>query len=100
MFGLGIPEIIIIALIILFLFGAKRLPEIGKGLGGALGEFKKAKKDMNSDKSQDKGQVDEKEDKPPSLEARAINSALDKIPAVKKVSEIKKKAEKIKSIIE
>jgi len=36
MFGLGPTELIIIAVIILILFGAKRLPEIGKGLGGAI----------------------------------------------------------------
>ncbi|MDY6878732.1 MAG: twin-arginine translocase TatA/TatE family subunit [Thermodesulfobacteriota bacterium] len=96
MFGLGLPEIIIIALIILFLFGAKRLPEIGKGLGGAIGEFKKAKRERNPDK----GEVDKKGDKPTSLENKILNSALDKIPEVKKVSEIKQKAEKIKRIID
>ena len=36
MFGLGPTELIIIAVIVLLIFGAKRLPEIGKGLGGAL----------------------------------------------------------------
>jgi sec-independent protein translocase protein TatA len=33
MFGLGLPEMIVIGIIILLIFGAKRLPEIGKGLG-------------------------------------------------------------------
>lgn len=41
MFNIGAPELILIFLIILLLFGAKRLPEIGKSLGKALGEFKK-----------------------------------------------------------
>lgn len=42
MFGLGTPEIIIIALGILLLFGAKKIPELMKGLGSGIKEFKKA----------------------------------------------------------
>jgi sec-independent protein translocase protein TatA len=42
MFGLGIQELIIIFLIIMVLFGAKKLPEIGKGLGKGIREFKRA----------------------------------------------------------
>lgn len=42
---IGIPEIIIVFLIVLFLFGAKRLPEIGRAIGKAIAEFKKAGKD-------------------------------------------------------
>jgi sec-independent protein translocase protein TatA len=46
MFGLGPTELIIVGVIIVFIFGAKRLPEIGKGLGGALKEFRNVKKDI------------------------------------------------------
>ncbi len=42
MFGLGAQELIIILVIILVLFGASRLPEIGKGLGKAIRNFKKS----------------------------------------------------------
>jgi sec-independent protein translocase protein TatA len=42
MFGLGIQELIIIFLIVMVLFGAKKLPEIGKGLGKGIREFKRA----------------------------------------------------------
>lgn len=42
MFGLGIQELIIIFLIIMVLFGAKKLPEMGKGLGKGIREFKRA----------------------------------------------------------
>ncbi|TET98496.1 MAG: twin-arginine translocase TatA/TatE family subunit [Candidatus Stahlbacteria bacterium] len=50
MFGtLGWPEIIIILIIALLLFGAKRLPEIGKSLGKAMKEFKKSFREISED---------------------------------------------------
>jgi sec-independent protein translocase protein TatA len=42
MFGLGMQELVVILIIILVLFGAARLPEIGKGIGQAIRNFKKA----------------------------------------------------------
>jgi len=46
---IGLAEIIVIFLIIVVLFGAKRLPEIGQALGKALREFRKAGKDIEDD---------------------------------------------------
>ncbi|MFZ9932372.1 MAG: twin-arginine translocase TatA/TatE family subunit [Chthoniobacterales bacterium] len=43
----GWPEILFILLIILVLFGAKRLPELAKGLGQSLNEFKKAREEFD-----------------------------------------------------
>ena len=43
----GWPEILFILLIILVLFGAKRLPELAKGLGQSLNEFKKARDEFD-----------------------------------------------------
>lgn len=40
---LGYPEMVVIFLIILLLFGAKKLPQLARGLGKSMGEFKKAK---------------------------------------------------------
>ncbi len=42
MFGLGMPELIIILIVVIVLFGARRLPEIGSGVGQAIRNFKKA----------------------------------------------------------
>ena len=41
MFGLGLPELLIVLLIVLVVFGAGKLPEIGMGFGKALRGFKK-----------------------------------------------------------
>ena len=40
--GLGGPELLVIALVVLLLFGSKRMPEIGRGVGRAIREFKRA----------------------------------------------------------
>ena len=44
MFGIGIQELVVILIIALLIFGAAKLPEIGKALGKAISEFKKASK--------------------------------------------------------
>jgi sec-independent protein translocase protein TatA len=49
MFGLGGGEIVLILFIILLLFGAKKLPELAKGLGKGINEFKKASKDIKDE---------------------------------------------------
>ncbi|MEW5773123.1 MAG: twin-arginine translocase TatA/TatE family subunit [Thermodesulfobacteriota bacterium] len=40
--GIGLPELLIILVIVLVIFGAKKLPEIGGGIGKAISNFKKA----------------------------------------------------------
>ena len=49
MFGLGVWELLIVLAIVVVLFGAKRLPLIGEGLGGMITNFKKATKKNKED---------------------------------------------------
>ncbi len=49
MFGLGAQELLLILLVILLLFGAKRIPEIARGLGKGMSEFKKAMNETQSE---------------------------------------------------
>ncbi|MDP8253868.1 MAG: twin-arginine translocase TatA/TatE family subunit [Candidatus Kaelpia aquatica] len=53
MFRMGIAEILVILLIVLLLFGAKRLPEIGRALAKTLREFRKESECIDSDKSEE-----------------------------------------------
>jgi sec-independent protein translocase protein TatA len=103
MFGLGPTELIIIAVIVLLIFGARRLPEIGKGIGGAVREFKNIKKEIKDEPSDDgevkKESTDGSENSSPSLESKVAGKVLEQVPAVKKAAKIKKKADKIKEII-
>ena len=47
MFGLGMPELIIILVIIVIIFGAGKLPEIGSGIGQGIENFNKASRDAD-----------------------------------------------------
>ncbi len=49
--GLGMQEIIVIALIVLLLYGGKKIPELMKGLGKGVKSFKDGMKEIDDDKS-------------------------------------------------
>ncbi len=104
MFGLGPTELIIIAVIIFFIFGAKRIPEIGKGLGGAVREFRNIKKEVRSQDTVENDQGGKKDieekDAPKSIEAKLGEKVLEQVPGVKKVMDVKRKAEKVKKMME
>jgi sec-independent protein translocase protein TatA len=92
MFGLGTPELIVIGVIVFLIFGAKRLPDIGKGLGGAIREFRQVKKDLTQD--------EEENQKPPlPLEDQVKDKVLDQVPGVKQAVDMKKKVDKVKEIM-
>jgi sec-independent protein translocase protein TatA len=67
MFGIGMPELIIILVIILIIFGANKLPEIGSGMGRAIKNFKKATNepeeiDVTPSDEKNSEETDEKKD--------------------------------------
>ena len=51
--NLGAPELILIFLVVLVLFGAKKIPELAQGLGKGIKDFRKAMKDVQDDVGQD-----------------------------------------------
>lgn len=53
MFGIGMPEVLLIALIVLLLFGGKKIPELMKGLGKGVKSFKDGMNDATSELKKD-----------------------------------------------
>ncbi len=70
MFGLGTPELIVILGIAFLVFGGKKLPEIGSGLGKAISSFKKG-----------------------------LREAEETVPGVKEVASLKEEAGKVKELV-
>ncbi len=126
MFGLGATELIVIAVLILLIFGAKRLPGIGTGLGKTVKEISSIKKEMKGDtessgkkeETEDQAAIEDKfvegqEDKSPegeedvSLEGQVVGSikkkmadkVLGQVPGIKQARQLKSTADKIKKIV-
>ncbi len=97
MFGLGFQEILLILVIIFLLFGVKRLPEIGKGLGETMREIRKIKGERKTGKEKDKEEEKGKENQRGGLISE-IKKEVEEIPGLKEVKEIKETADKFKSI--
>jgi len=60
MFGLGWAELLVLLAIVLIIFGASRLPEIGRGLGTGIQEFRKSIKGDGGSKDKDKDEEQKK----------------------------------------
>jgi len=101
MFGLGTTELLVIGVIVFLIFGAKRIPDIGKGIGGAIREFRKVKKDIALEESDEKSGEEKAEDRNDAsgMEERLKEKVMGEIPGVGQVMAAKKKIEKVKALI-
>ena len=81
MFGLGVPELVIILVIALIIFGPRKLPEIGGAIGKSLREFKKSTQELKSEVEQTTGMDEIKAVKQEVESAVKLDVTLDDEPA-------------------
>lgn len=62
MFGIGWQEILLIVLVVLLLFGAKRIPEMMRSIGKGIGELKRGMKEIDTESKDDKSDQGPKAD--------------------------------------
>lgn len=60
MFGLGTTELLVIAFVIVLLFGGRKLPQLGRSMGSAITNFKKGLNDPNKDEEKTAEETSEK----------------------------------------
>jgi len=61
--NIGGPELLLILIVIFVFFGAKKIPEIAKGLGQGIREFRKAARDIQEEVNKEVKQIDDKSEK-------------------------------------
>jgi len=102
-FGLGMQELLVIFIVVFFIFGAKRLPEIGSAFGKSLREFKKATKKEKDEvstwiKSPTQGEEEAQSPKSASdQDDNPLKRELENLPGMREAKEIKETASKIKA---
>ncbi len=91
MFGLGLPEILVLLVIFLFIFGAKRLPAIGEGLGKTVKEIRNIRQERREEKER------KKEEQKGNV-ITDLKKEIQEIPGVEEAKAIKEAAKEIKSV--
>lgn len=75
-FGIGLPEMVVILVIALLVFGPKKLPEIGKSLGKAIRGFQDASREFQDEFKKEAQQIEESVSMKAKLEAGQSNSEI------------------------
>ncbi len=98
MFGLGFQEILLILVIIFLLFGVKRLPDIGKGLGETMREIRKIRDERKTGKEEKEKEKEKEKENQKGNVISEIKKEVEEIPGLKEAKQIKEAADKVKSI--
>ena len=90
MFGLGATEILVILVVLIVFFGAKKLPAVGEGLGQAMREFRKAEGE--------KDKVEGTSKPPEEQSSHEEKGGMAKLPGLKEYQDVKKTVNKVRKL--
>ena len=99
MFGLGATELLIIAVIVFLIFGAKRLPQLGRSLGRVRQEFSEGKEEaLQSQEQAEDGQESQPGQEEDPLTSVLKDQLVSRLPGVGRITRIKKTVERASQV--